>query len=143
MSTCSASAKPSSGTDSASRFGLGVGMNASVRSHRGRLLDVRNRGVRAMSLLGHGHGLLDAAGDFEAEMAWNRRLAWRGDDHAADVDEALERVDREDRVHGMKAESRAVRLDVVGPARVVVGEATHDLVRISRRPENALPHLGI
>src|SRR5262249_59775695 len=96
-----------------------------------------------MSLLGRGHRLLDTTGDGEAEMAWNRRIVRGGDDHAADVAETLERVDREDRVHGMKAEPRAVCLDVVGPAGVVVGEAPHDLVRVSRCPEHALPHLGI
>src|SRR5439155_20329124 len=103
------------------------------------LFHVGDRRTRAVTLLGERHRLLDTAGHLEAQVARHRRVAWRGDDHAADVAETLEGIDREDRVHGMKAEPRAVRLDVVWPARVVVGEAPHDLVRILRRSQPALP----
>src|SRR4029453_8103225 len=92
----------------------------SARSPRRRLLDVSDRAIRAVNLLGPRDRLLDAAGDLEAHVPRNRGIARRGDDHPPDVAQTLEGVDREDRVDGMKAQARAVGLEVVWPRRLVL-----------------------
>ena len=76
-------------------------------------------------------------------MTRHRRVLGSRHDDAADVLEAPQRVHGEERVHGVEAEARAVRLEVLGPARVVLGEAAHDLVRVARRREHALPDLRV
>src|SRR6266581_1295182 len=114
------------------------GCSLRSRSDQRRLLDVGDGAVPPVPRARLSDGVLHTRRDLESEVAWHVRLQRSGHDHPSHVAEALEWVGGEDTVDRVEGVAPAVRLDIVGATRQVLGEARGDLVGIARLGQNAL-----